>query len=485
VNQSARTVLFVLGVLLSALSAAMLAPAIVDLQDDAEAAHAFFGSALIGMAVGGIMAFMGRGTDNKLNARSAIILTGGSWAMLSTAAAIPLMLAGLELSWTDALFETTSGITTTGATVLTGLQDMPAGVLLWRSILQWIGGVGIIVTAMAIWPLLGIGGMQLFRLESSDTSEKVLPRAGQIAGAVSLVYLALTFACFVSYLAADMAPFDAVNHAMTTVATGGFSTHDRSIGAFAEGGADLVALVFMILAALPFLLYVRAASGRPDLLIIDPQSRAFLAVAFIAFAALTTWLLVNGPETGSELPAWRLAAVNGVSVLTGTGYASADFWLWGGGAAAIFFVLMFIGGCAGSTTCSVKIFRYQIAASAMNAYIAQYARPHAVKPIRYRGKPVPDDTVRSVLGFFFLFFGTFAVSASLLAIIGLDTVTAVSGAATTLANVGPGLGDMIGPAGTFKDLPDPAKWIMTANMLIGRLEIMTVLVMLAPGFWRR
>lgn len=220
-NQSARTVLFVLGVLLSALSAAMLAPAIVDLQDDAEAAHAFFGSALIGMAVGGIMAFMGRGTDNKLNARSAIILTGGSWAMLSTAAAVPMMLAGLELSWTDALFETTSGITTTGATVLTGLQDMPAGVLLWRSILQWIGGVGIIVTAMAIWPLLGIGGMQLFRLESSDTSEKVLPRAGQIAGAVSLVYLALTFACFLSYLAADMAPFDAVNHAMTTVATGG------------------------------------------------------------------------------------------------------------------------------------------------------------------------------------------------------------------------------------------------------------------------
>jgi trk system potassium uptake protein TrkH len=485
VNQSARTVLFVLGVLLSALSAAMLAPAIVDLQDDAEAAHAFFGSALIGMAVGGIMAFMGRGTDNKLNARSAIILTGGSWAMLSTAAAVPMMLAGLELSWTDALFETTSGITTTGATVLTGLQDMPAGVLLWRSILQWIGGVGIIVTAMAIWPLLGIGGMQLFRLESSDTSEKVLPRAGQIAGAVSLVYLALTFACFLSYLAADMAPFDAVNHAMTTVATGGFSTHDQSIGAFAEGGADLVALVFMILAALPFLLYVRAAGGRPDLLIIDPQSRAFLAVAFIAFAALTTWLLVNGPETGSELPAWRLAAVNSVSVLTGTGYASADFWLWGGGAAAIFFVLMFIGGCAGSTTCSVKIFRYQIAASAMNAYIAQYARPHAVKPIRYRGKLVPDDTVRSVLGFFFLFFGTFAVSASLLAIIGLDTVTAVSGAATTLANVGPGLGDIIGPAGTFKELPDPAKWIMTANMLIGRLEIMTVLVMLAPGFWRR
>ena len=486
-NQSARTVLFVLGVLLAALSTAMLAPAVVDLQAGGASASAFFGSALMGMAVGGILAFMGRGGDNSLNARSAIILTGGSWAMLSGAAAIPLMLAGLELSWTDALFETTSGITTTGATVLTGLQELPRGVLLWRSILQWIGGVGIIVTAMAIWPLLGIGGMQLFRLESSDTSEKMLPRAGQIAGAVSLVYLALTFGCFLAYLAADMAPFDAVNHAMTTVATGGFSTHDGSIGAFAAGGADLVALVFMTLAALPFLLYVRAAGGRPDFLITDPQSRAFLAVALIAACALTAWLALEAPDDGTalDLPAWRLAAVNGVSILTGTGYASADFWAWGGGAAAIFFVLMFIGGCAGSTTCSVKIFRYQIAASALNAYIAQYARPHAVKPIRYRGKLVPDDTIRSVLGFFFLFFATFAVSASLLAFMGLDTVTAVSGAATTLANVGPGLGEIIGPSGTFRDLPDTAKWIMTANMLIGRLEIMTVLVMLAPGFWRR
>ena len=463
----------------------MLAPAIVDLQDNGEAASAFFGASLLGMAVGGILALMGRGADKRLTARSAIILTGGSWAMLSVAASAPLMLAGLELSWTDALFEATSGITTTGATVLTDLQDLPRGVLLWRSILQWIGGVGIIVTAMAIWPLLGIGGMQLFRLESSDKSEKILPRAGQIAGAVSLVYLSLSFACFLCYLGTDMTPFEAVNHAMTTVATGGFSTHDGSIGAFADSGADLVALVFMILAGLPFLLFVRAAGGRPDLFFTDPQARAFLIVALVATCALTAWIWLAAPQTGSELPAWRLAAVNSVSILTGTGYASADYWAWGGGAAAIFFVLMFIGGCAGSTTCSVKIFRYQIAASAVNAYIAQYARPHAVKPIRYRGSLVPDDTVRSVLGFFFLFFGTFAVSAGLLAFIGLDTVTAVSGAATTLANVGPGLGERIGPASTFQNLPDAAKWVMIATMLIGRLEIMTVLVMLAPGFWRR
>ncbi|MEQ8404020.1 MAG: TrkH family potassium uptake protein [Oceanicaulis sp.] len=484
-SESARTVLFVLGVLVASLGAAMLAPAVADLQDDGHAAAAFFGSALAAIAIGGVMALAGRGSDNRLSARGAIILTGGSWAVLALVAAAPLKLALPWLSWTDAIFEATSGITTTGATVLTGLESLPAGVLLWRSILQWIGGVGIIVTAMAIWPLLGIGGMQLFRLESSDTSEKALPRAGQIAAAVGLVYLALTFACFMAYLSAQMSPFDAVNHAMTTVATGGFSTRDASMGAFTAGRADLVALVFMVLAGLPFMLYVRAAQGRPDLLFTDTQARTFLMVAFVAAAALTLYLLTTETASASGLPAWRAAAVNAVSILTGTGYASTDFYAWGGGAAAIFFILMFIGGCAGSTTCSIKIFRYQIAASAMKAYIAQYARPHAVKPVRYRSQVVPDETVRSVLGFFFIFFSTFAVSATLLSFLGLDTVTAVSGAATTLANVGPGLGPIIGPSGTFQPLGDAAKWVMTANMLIGRLEIMVMLVMLAPGFWRR
>ena len=268
-NASGRTVLFVLGVMLASLSAAMFAPAIADLNDDAQAAHAFFGAGGLGLALGGIMTLMGRGSTKDLSARGAILLTGGAWIVLSVAAAIPLKLSGLDISWTDALFEATSGITTTGATVLTGLQDMPAGILLWRSTLQWIGGVGIIVTAMAIWPLLGIGGMQLFRLESSDNSEKALPRAGQIAAAVGLVYLVLTFLCFLAYLGAEMTPFEAINHAMTTVATGGFSTHDGSIGAFVDGGADLVALVFMVLAALPFVLFLRAAQGRPDLLVFD------------------------------------------------------------------------------------------------------------------------------------------------------------------------------------------------------------------------
>lgn len=484
-TQSARTVLFALGAMLSALSLAMLAPALVDLGHEGESAHAFFGSAMLGLAAGGIMTLLGRSDEHRLTARGAIILTSGAWAVLAFAAALPLQLAGLGISWTDAIFETTSGLTTTGATVLTGLDDLPRGLLLWRSILQWIGGIGIIVTAMAIWPMLGIGGMQLFRLESSEKTEKVLPRAGQIALAIVIIYLSLTFACFLAYLVAGMGGFDAVNHAMTTIATGGFSTRDESLGAFTSGGGDLVAAVFMILAAMPFVLYVRAAQGRPDQLLTDSQARTFLGVVAAAVALLTVMITLTPPPDAGDLPAWRLALVNSVSIITGTGYASSDFWGWGSGAAALFLALMFIGGCAGSTSCSVKIFRYQIALSAVRSYVEQLTRPNAVSPPRYRGKALPPETVRSVFVFIFLFFATFTVSAALLSFTGLDTITAISGAATTLANVGPGLGEIIGPSGTFAPLPDTAKWIMTATMLIGRLEVLVVLVMLTPGFWRR
>lgn len=482
-NASARTVLFVLGVMLTALSVAKLIPAIVDLNVDAQSAHAFFGSALVSGFIGVVMVLMGRTGRKDLTAKGAILVTSGSWIIMAISAAVPLKLSGLEITWTDALFETVSGLTTTGATVLTGLQDLPAGILIWRAILQWIGGIGIIVTAMAIWPMLGIGGMQLFRLESSEKSEKALPRAGQIAGALGGIYLVLTFACFLAYMASDMTAFDAICHAMTTVATGGFSTHDASLGAFIDGGSDLVALVFMILAALPFLVYLRMLQGRPDRILFDPQVRTFLGIALTATAILTVWLTLDPPQQ-TAIPPWRDAAVNAVSVMTGTGYASTDFGLWGGGAVSVFFILMFIGGCAGSSSCSIKVFRYQIAAAALVSYIQQYARPNAVRPVRYDGRAIDTDTVHSVLGFFFVFFATFAVSAGLLSLIGLDTVTAVSGAATTLANVGPGLGPIIGPAGNFQPLPMEAKWIMIVTMLIGRLELYTMLVLFTVRFWR-
>lgn len=482
-SASDRTVLFVLGALVAALSALMLAPAAVDLRRAPDMAAAFLGSGFAGLFAGGLMILMARGAEKGLTARGAILVTVGAWILLPLIGALPFVLALQDISLTDAMFEAVSGLTTTGATVMTGLQETPRSILLWRALLQWIGGVGIIVTAMAIWPFLGIGGMQLFRLESSDASEKVLPRVGQIAGAVGGSYAVLTLLCFIAYAATGMSAFDAMAHAMTTVATGGFSTHDGSIGAFSAGGADLVALVFMLLAGLPFLLYVRALQGHPLELFNDPQVRGFAIAVVSACAVLTLWLHLH-PPAELELSAWRAASVNAVSILTGTGYASANYGVWGGGAAAVFFFLMFVGGCAGSTTCSVKIFRYQIALSALIAFVKQYARPHAVHPVRYRGKALNDATLRSVTGFIFLFFLSFAVSAALLSAIGLDPVTAVSGAATTLANVGPGLGPIIGPSGTFQSLPDEAKWVMIATMLVGRLEIFTLLVVLTPTFWR-
>tara|TARA_R110002073_G_scaffold319869_1_gene494717 strand:- start:371 stop:1825 length:1455 start_codon:yes stop_codon:yes gene_type:complete len=482
-NSSTRPVILVMGIMIAAISVAMLAPFLVDAADgNVESARAFLICALTGSAVGGALFVATRGKATNLSARAGFVVTGGSWAVLAVVAAVPLHYAGVGLGWTDAFFESMSGLTTTGATVLTGLNDTPRGILLWRAILQWIGGVGIIVTAMAVWPMLGVGGMQLFRLESSDNSEKILPRAAEIATAISLIYLALTVACAIAYAAVGLNTFDAIAHAMTTIATGGYSTRDESLGAFLEEGADLVALVFMLLSAVPFVLYLLAVRGKPGPLFRDPQVRGFAALVVTAVAILTLVLMVtgvHGPES-----AWRFAAFNAVSIITGTGYASTDFALWGPATQAAFFVLMFAGGCAGSTTCSIKIFRYQIAWLAIRRYIMTLVHPHAIAPMTYGGKAVPDATVYSVLGFLFAFIAVFIVSAALLSAIGLDTVTALSGAAATIGNVGPGLGPIIGPAGTFQPLPDAAKWVMTANMLIGRLEVLTVLVFLTPRFWR-
>lgn len=478
-----RPVLFVIGIMVAVLSATMLLPAVIDtVAGEAQSAGAFFMSAIIGLFGGGALALANRAPLETISARMAFSLVIGSWIALSLMAAMPLRLAGEGLDWTDAIFEAVSGLTTTGSTIVTGLDNRPQGFLLWRAILQWIGGIGIIVTALAFWPMLGIGGMQLFRMESSDKTDKMLPRATQIAAAISSIYLGLTVLCMFGYIATGMTGFDAVAHAMTTVATGGYSTSDQSLGAFMSGGSDLVTIAFMLLAALPFGILLLAARGRPGAILQDAQVRGFVMVVVIASLALTLFLATTGVDGPGS--AWRLATFNALSIITGTGYATADYGAWGPGAEAAFFIFMFIGGCAGSTTCSVKIFRYQIAGSAIRRYLATLLRPSAVIPMRYNGRPVEESALHSVLGYFFVFFAVFAGSAALLSALGLDMTTALSGAATSLANVGPGLGPLIGPAGTFQPLSDPAKWILTANMIIGRLEVLAVLVFLSPRFWR-
>ncbi|MGB6231452.1 MAG: TrkH family potassium uptake protein [Litorimonas sp.] len=482
-----RPVFFVIGLMGSALGLLMFVPMVVDLYYGDRSWQAFAISGIVVTLIGGTLATATYSPKPDLRARGAFVLTVFSWIVLALLSALPFLLDPVRLSFTDALFEATSGITTTGATILTGLDDMPKGILLWRAMLQWIGGIGIIVTAMAILPMLGIGGMQLFRLESSDVGEKILPRAQSIALTIALIYLALTTACVLAYMWTGLSGFDAVAHAMTTIATGGFSTSDASMGGFMDDGADVVAMIFMLLGALPFGVYMlMVRRGQLDAPFRDPQVRAFFGVIAALTLLVLSGLIASGAQDSQLgwLHSLRLSAFNTISIVTGTGYATADYMSWGSLAVGAFFFYMFIGGCAGSTACSIKIFRYQVAVEALRAYLFRMPRPHAVAPMRYAGRPLPDTVVYSVLGYFFLFFVTVAVTAGLLGTLGLDPVTAWSGAGSAVANVGPGLGDIIGPSGTYQDLPGAAKWILLTAMIVGRLEIVTALVVITPSFWR-
>ncbi len=477
-----RPILFILGILLTTLSIAMVLPALVDAAMGNLDWQVFLASAGLTLFIGVSLILTTRGGGMQIGIREAFILTTTSWLGLTVFAALPFVFAGLNLSFADAFFEAMSGITTTGSTVIIGLDSAPPGILLWRALLQWLGGIGIIVTAVAVLPMLQVGGMQIFRLESSDTSEKVLPRAAQTSTAIGSIYLFLTLVCALGYWIAGMPGFDAIAHAMTTIATGGFSTSDASIGIFDNAAVDIIAIVFMIVGSLPFVLYLQATRGRPGGLFHDSQVRWFLAIVLALIVIVSALLyLTQDLPIGQSV---RLAAFNGVSILTGTGYANAAFDGWGTFALILFFIIMFIGGCAGSTTCGIKIFRFQVLYAVASMQIKRLLQPHGVFIPYYNRNPVTEDIALSVLGFVFFYILVFILLSLGLSLQGLDFLTSISGAATAISNVGPGLGPTIGPSGTFADLPDAAKWMLSAGMLLGRLELFTVLVILTPAFWR-
>jgi trk system potassium uptake protein TrkH len=375
-----------------------------------------------------------------------------------------------------------SGVTTTGSTVINNLEESPPGILIWRALLQWLGGIGIIVMAISIMPMLRVGGMQLFRMESSE-KEKALPRATKMASSIGYLYLFLTFLCTIAYVSFGMDNFDAVAHAMTTIATGGFSTYDTSFSHYAEPYLEYTAVFFMWLGCLPFVLYLKAMNGDWRSLFNDKQVRWFFVIIIGAAILMTLYLTHN-----SLLPFWeafRRALFNTSSIITGTGYANYDYMQWGNFAIGLIFFLSCVGGCAGSTTCGIKIFRFQVLYEIANVQIKQLITPNGVFIPRFNDKPMPKDVPMSVMSFFFMFALCFVVLALALSLLGLDYLTAMSGAVTAISNVGPGLGDIIGPAGTFKSLPDSAKWVLSFGMLLGRLELFTILVLLAPNFWRK
>lgn len=477
-----RPVGYVIGLLVAVLGAAMLIPLMVDLAEGRGQWPVFLQSGIITVLAGSAIAIScASGVREGLTIQQTFLLTSSVWVALPLFGAIPFVLGETDARLVDAVFEAMSGLTTTGSTVLVGLDELPKGLLMWRAILQWLGGIGIIVVAMVFLPELRVGGMQIFKSEGFDTLGKILPRAGQIATQISGLYVAFTLICALVYLYFGMNAFDASAHAMTTISTGGFANYDASFGTF-SGPLEYVAAVFMILAALPFVRYVQLINGNPVALWRDPQVRGFVATIAVLIVVLIV-MLEEGVHLGHE-QALREAMFNVTSIISGTGYASVDYMKWGSFAVALFFFIGLVGGCAGSTACSVKIFRYQLLFASIRAQLRRIRSPHGIFTPRYDGKPVSEEVLASVMSFFIFFVLTLGVVAVALSMTGLDFVTSVSGAGAALANIGPGLGDIIGPAGNFSTLNDPAKWILTLAMLVGRLELMVVYVIFTVKFWR-
>jgi trk system potassium uptake protein TrkH len=477
-----RPVLFLLGIILAGLAAAMLVPLLFDLDHGHRNWEAFAESAAItGFAAGLLIA--GGWTRGKLRftAREGFLLTAVSWAFFGLFGSVPLMLSELKLGFADAYFEAVSALTTTGSTVIEGLDNLSKGLLLWRAMMQGIGGMGIVVMAVALLPYLRVGGMQVFRAESSERSDKPLPRAAEIALATVTAYLVLVLICMATYWALGMSMFDAVCHAMTTISTAGFANYDASFGHFKIPALHWAATLFMLLGALPLLTYVRMAIGHwRD---VWTTQITWLLVAAAAFVlAVAAWLWLARAMTPDV--ALRLAAFNVVSILTTTGYASADFNGWGGFPGIIFVMAMFIGGCAGSTSGGIKVMRFEILGRLAASTIYRLVHRRGVYPVRYQGRPIGEDVVASVTLFCFVYFMSFALLSAALAATGLDFLTSITASAQAIGNIGPGLGELIGPAGNFKSLPEAAKWLSVAGMILGRLEFMAVLVLLTRRFWR-
>jgi trk system potassium uptake protein TrkH len=475
-------VAYAVGWLLVVLALAMLVPAAVDAAAGKTGWQVFLGAAAVTLFFGGALILSCRAPHAEPQVRTAFLLTGVTWLAVTLFGSLPFQMGEDGLSFTDAVFETMSGITTTGSTVIVGLDAAPPGLLLWRSLLQLLGGIGIVLISIVIFPFLRIGGMQLFHTESSDRSAKLLPSMRVLLTRVLWVYLGLVAACTFALDAVGMTFFDAFNHACGALSTGGFSTRDASVGAFANPAAEWVLTFFMIAGGLPMVRFVALLQGQWGLFFRDSQIRLFLAFVGIATGVLAGWLVLGLGRPFHE--ALRQSMFNAASVMTTTGFATTDYQLWGAPAIALFLALTIVGGCTGSTAGGIKTFRFEILWISARLYLTSLFMPRRVARPRYEGRPVDPEVINGVLSFAFFFMASWGIFSVLLGALGLDLVTAISGAATALANVGPGLGSIIGPAGNFASLPDSAKWVLTLAMLLGRLEFFTLLVLLQPAFWR-
>ncbi len=477
-----RSILNILGLLLCIESLAMLIPMLVDLYYGNYDWVQFFYSSLLTFIIGIVLYFSFRKKNIKLSIRQAFVLTISSWLLIALFGSIPFIYSVSSLSYTDAFFESVSGITTTGATVISNLDSLSEGILIWRSLLQWFGGIGIIVLAMAILPTLQIGGMQLLHMEHDDPYEKTIPKINRFVLELFLLYIILSIICAILYFISGMSPFDSIVHAMTTISTGGFSSHNESFGYFNSFKIETISIIFMIIGSLPFVLYIQFFHNQQKSILKDDQVKLFFIISAITIIITTFW--IQNTKSLDILTSFRMSLFNIISILTGTGYSSNNFSNWGSFGLVIMMIIMFIGGCAGSTTGGIKIFRLQILFRGAISQIKKLTHPHAVIVMRFNGKAVNENTYNSVMGFFFMYIFLFILSAISLSFFNLDFLTAFSSAASAISNVGPGLGDIVGPSSNYSDINNGAKWILSATMIVGRLEIFTVLVLFSANFWK-
>ena len=476
-----KTVFFTLGLLQVILGFAMIIPVVAQLIYQ-EFDSSFISSGIITVVFGVLFFLSNLDHDKKLNLPQAFLLTALSWLSIAIFGSLPFIFSNLNLSITDSFFESMSGITTTGSTIIQDLEIAPKSILLWRAILQWLGGIGIIVMAITLMPIMNVGGMQLFKISSNDTAEKILPKSKQISIRLIIIYSILTFICAFFYKLFGMNFFDSLTHSMTTIATGGFSNYNQSIGYFDSFLIEVTSMIFIILGSIPFIAYIKFLNGDKKIFFSDTQVVAFLKVTFFSIIALSIYLFFS---KGFQNESLRSVSFNVISILTGTGYVTKNFDQWGNFPLIFFLILMFIGGCAGSTACGIKIFRVQLLYRFLLNQLKKIIYPRGVFVIKYDKNIIDDKFMSSVISFIFLYIIIFFSLTAILSLTGLDFVTSISGAATSISNVGPGLGDTIGPNGNFSSLENSSKWVLSLGMILGRLELFAILVLFIPSFWRK
>jgi trk system potassium uptake protein TrkH len=474
-----KTVFFTLGILQIILGVFMFIPIIFQFIYS-EIDSSFFGASLVTIIFGILFFLSNLDHDKKLTLQQAFLLTALSWLSIAIFGSLPFIFSDLNFSFVNAFFESMSGITTTGSTIISNLDEMPKSILLWRAILQWLGGIGIIIMAITLMPIMNVGGMQLFKISNNDSSEKILPKSKEIALRLIYIYTSLTLLCGLTYKAFGMSFFDSLTHSMTTIATGGFSNYNESIGFFNSVSIEISAMIFIILGSLPFIAYIKFISGDKKIIFNDVQIKTFFKIIIASIIILSIYLFISG---AADLNL-RSIFFNVISILTGTGYVNAEFDTWGSFTLILFLGLMFIGGCAGSTTCGIKIFRIQILYLFVANQLKKIIYPKGVFILKYDQNPIDNKFISSIISFIYMYLVIFFILTALLSLTGLDFVTSISGAATSISNVGPGLGSIIGPNGDFSTLPDISKWILTLGMILGRLELFAILVLFLPSFWR-